>query len=49
MIRKVKKDRMNSEKPQEISISGIFNGQFPKNIRRIPEKHTENFFKHAEF
>ncbi len=40
---------MNSEKPQKISILGIFNGQFPKNIRRPLEKHTENFLKHGEF
>lgn len=49
MIIKVKKNRINSEKPQEIITLGIFNGQFPKNIRRIPEKRTENFLKHGEF
>lgn len=40
---------MNLEKPQKISILGIFNGQFPKNIRRPLEKRTENFLKHGEF
>ena len=49
MIRKVKNNRMNLEKPQKISILGIFNGQFPKNIRRPLEKRTENFLKHGEF
>lgn len=49
MIRKGKKNRINSGKPKKISILGIFNGQFPKNIRRIPEKRTENFLKHGEF